>query len=37
MFVAARVMVFAAVELFENPGIFTEARADFDLRRGTNF
>ena len=37
MIVAAKSMALTAVELFENPGILMEAKAEFDLRRGANF
>ena len=37
MIVAAKSMALTAVELFENPGILMEAKAEFDVRRGANF
>jgi aminobenzoyl-glutamate utilization protein B len=35
--VAAKTMALAAIELFENPQLRAEARAEFDARRGEDF
>jgi aminobenzoyl-glutamate utilization protein B len=35
--VAAKTMALAAIELFENPELRAEARAEFDERRGEDF
>ena len=35
--VAAKTMALAAIELFENPQLRAEARAEFEARRGENF
>jgi aminobenzoyl-glutamate utilization protein B len=37
MMVAARTLTLTAVELFQNPSILAEARAEFEARRGRDF